>query len=69
MLRLIAELGGYVSTPGKKEMPGTQTLWIGLQRTYDFAMAWKTFGPDVGDRHRTPDGNGDDDVGNTENDM
>jgi hypothetical protein len=46
MLRLVGELGGWVATPGKKEMPGTKTIWIGLQRMHDFAKAWKTFGPD-----------------------
>lgn len=45
MLRLIGELGGWVATPGKAEMPGPQTTWIGLQRMHDFARAWNTFGP------------------------
>jgi hypothetical protein len=43
MLHLIASLGGYVERP--KSEPGTQTLWIGLQRMYDLAWAWDTFGP------------------------
>jgi len=43
MVHLIASLGGYVERP--KSEPGTQTLWIGLQRTYDLAWAWDTFGP------------------------
>jgi hypothetical protein len=43
MVHLIASLGGYVERPGSE--PGTQTLWIGLQRTYDLAWAWDTFGP------------------------
>jgi len=46
MIRLIGELGAWVSTPGKSEMPGPQTTWIGLQRVQDFARAWKLFGPD-----------------------
>ena len=45
MLCLIGELGGWVATPGKKEKPGPQTTWIGLQRMHDFATAWNTFGP------------------------
>jgi hypothetical protein len=45
MLRLIGELGSWVSTPGKKEMPGPKTTWIGLQRMHDFAKAWNLFGP------------------------
>ena len=43
MVHLIASLGGYVERP--RNEPGTQTLWIGLQRMYDLAMAWDTFGP------------------------
>lgn len=43
MVHLIASLGGYVERPGSE--PGTQTLWIGLQRMYDLAWAWDTFGP------------------------
>jgi len=43
MIRLIASLGGYVMR--RKTHPGTQTLWIGLQRAYDLARAWDTFGP------------------------
>ncbi len=46
------ELGGWVSTPGKKEMPGPQTTWIGLQRVQDFARAWKIFGPDTQNRQK-----------------
>lgn len=45
MIRMIGELGGWVSTPGKTEMPGPQTTWIGLQRVHDFARAWNAFGP------------------------
>ncbi len=45
MIRLIGELGGWVSRPGKGEMPGPQTTWIGLQRVHDFARAWNIFGP------------------------
>jgi hypothetical protein len=43
IVRLIAGLGGYVERPHSE--PGTQTLWIGLQRMYDLAWAWDTFGP------------------------
>ena len=43
MVRLIASLGGYVERP--KSEPGPQTVWIGLQRMYDLAWAWGTFGP------------------------
>jgi hypothetical protein len=43
LVHLIASLGGYVERPHSE--PGTQTLWIGLQRMYDLAWAWDTFGP------------------------
>jgi len=43
IVHLIARLGGYVEHP--QNQPGPQTLWIGLQRMYDLAWAWDTFGP------------------------
>lgn len=43
MVHLIASLGGYVERP--KSEPGAQTVWIGLQRMYDLAWAWDSFGP------------------------
>jgi hypothetical protein len=43
MVHLVASLGGYVKRPNSE--PGPQTLWIGLQRMYDLAWAWETFGP------------------------
>lgn len=43
---MVAQLGGYVIR--KNSPPGPQTIWIGLQRTYDFALCWKTFGPESG---------------------
>jgi hypothetical protein len=43
MVHLIASLGGYVERPNSE--PGAQTLWIGLQRMYDLAWAWDSFGP------------------------
>ncbi len=45
MVRLIAQLGGYVNLPGRKDEPGPQTVWIGLQRMHDLAWAWNLFGP------------------------
>lgn len=44
LIRLIASLGGYVIR--KKTQPGPQTLWIGMQRLHDLALAWEAFGPD-----------------------
>jgi hypothetical protein len=43
LVRAIARLGGFIDRP--KNHPGTQTLWIGLQRSYDLSNAWDTFGP------------------------
>ena len=43
IVHLIAGLGGYIERP--KSEPGPQTVWIGLQRMYDLAWAWDTFGP------------------------
>jgi hypothetical protein len=38
MVRIVAGLGGYLN--GKHDgFPGSQTLWIGLQRVQDFAIA------------------------------
>jgi hypothetical protein len=45
MIRLMAQLGGYVNHPGRHDPPGPQTVWLGLQRTRDLAWAWNTFGP------------------------
>jgi transposase-like protein/transposase Tn5 family protein len=45
MVHLIASLGGYVERP--KSEPGPQTVWIGLQRMYDLAWAWDSFGPET----------------------
>lgn len=45
MVCLIAQLGGYVNQPKRKDPPGPQTVWIGLQRMHDLAWAWDVFGP------------------------
>jgi hypothetical protein len=44
IIRMIATLGGYVDR--KSTQPGTQTLWLGLQRVNDLAQAWDAFGPE-----------------------
>ena len=46
MVRLVAQLGGYVKRK-RSNLPGPQTTWIGLQRMHDFALSWKLFGPDA----------------------
>jgi hypothetical protein len=45
MIRLTAQLGGYINRPGRKDSPGVQTVWIGMQRMQDLALAWSIFGP------------------------
>jgi hypothetical protein len=47
MIRLIAQLGGYVNRPKRKDPPGPQTVWLGMQRMCDLAWAWETFGPET----------------------
>jgi hypothetical protein len=41
-IRLVASLGGFLGRKGDGE-PGTQTLWLGLQRLDDIVEAWKVF--------------------------
>ena len=43
LIHMIATLGGYIDRP--KTNPGTQTLWIGVQRLHCYSLAWDTFGP------------------------
>ncbi|HEY2147918.1 MAG TPA: IS4 family transposase, partial [Pirellulales bacterium] len=45
VLKLVAHLGGYINRPKRKDPPGPQTIWLGLQRARDLAWAWNTFGP------------------------
>ncbi len=42
---MVAGLGGYLDRKNDTP-PGTKSIWIGLQRTIDFAMAWQAFGPE-----------------------
>ncbi len=42
MLRMVAELGGFLGRKGDGE-PGAQTLWRGLQRLDDITLAWLAF--------------------------
>lgn len=46
MVRMVARLGGYVDRK-RDDPPGAQTIWIGLQRTYDLALSWRLFGPEA----------------------
>jgi hypothetical protein len=45
MIRMIGQLGGWVNRPNRKDLPGVQTIWLGLQRMHDLASAWVVFGP------------------------
>jgi len=40
--RMVGSLGGFLGRKSDGE-PGTQTLWLGLQRLDDIAAAWKIF--------------------------
>lgn len=42
VMRMIAALGGFLGRKGDGE-PGTQTLWLGLQRFDDIVTAWLIF--------------------------
>lgn len=44
MVRLVAQLGGYVNRK-RKDPPGPQTVWLGLQRLHDITLCYQTFGP------------------------
>ena len=41
---MVASLGGYLNRKCDGP-PGPKTMWVGLQRMVDFALAWKSFGP------------------------
>ena len=45
MVRLVAQLGGYVNKKDREDEPGPQTVWLGMQRLHDIALCWETFGP------------------------
>ena len=46
MVRLVAQLGGYVNR-SRPDEPGPQTVWLGLQRAHDIARCWRSFGPET----------------------
>ncbi|MDR0705443.1 MAG: hypothetical protein LBF88_10715, partial [Planctomycetaceae bacterium] len=43
MIKLVAQLGGYVAHSKNSKPPGVETIWKGMQRTKD--RAWETFSP------------------------
>jgi hypothetical protein len=54
-LPMLAQLGGYVNYPNRKDPPGPQTVWLGMQRMYDLALGWNLFGPGAVNReHAEP---------------
>lgn len=44
MVYMIASLGGHLGRTHDGP-PGPKTMWIGMQRMIDLALAWRTFGP------------------------
>ena len=42
VIRLIASFGGFLGRKGDGE-PGVKTIWIGLQRVYDFAAGIRAY--------------------------
>ena len=42
MIRMVASLGGFLGRKRDGE-PGPQSMWIGMQRMNDFAIAWPIF--------------------------
>ncbi len=49
MIRLVAQLGGYVNR-ARDDEPGPQTVGLGMQRVHDLALCWNLFGPGAGKR-------------------
>lgn len=41
-IRMVASLGGFLGRKGDGE-PGTKSIWLGLQRLDDIAVAWEIF--------------------------
>ena len=54
MVRLVAQLGGYINRANRKDEPGPQTMWLGLQRMQDLAQAWRLFGPETRQKNQSP---------------
>jgi len=42
-IKMVAILGGYVNSKNAG-MPGVKTMWRGISRLMDFALAWEVFG-------------------------
>jgi len=52
-VRLVATLGGFLGRKGDGE-PGTQTLWLGLQRLDDLTAMWKLLSAHFAPHLRSP---------------
>ncbi len=52
-IRLVAMLGGFLGRKGDGE-PGTQTLWLGVQRLDDLTAMWKLMSVDIAPHLRSP---------------
>jgi hypothetical protein len=44
MIRMIAQLGGYIQR-SRDDEPGPQTVSLGMQRMHDISQCWRAFGP------------------------
>lgn len=55
MVRMVAQLGGYVNKKNRKDEPGPQTVWLGMQRLHDIALCWDIFGPGAKGHHAVPE--------------
>jgi hypothetical protein len=52
-IRMVASLGGFLGRKGDGE-PGTQTLWLGLQRLDDIASGWHAYSQIFSQRGKPP---------------
>lgn len=55
MVRMVAQLGGYVNKKNRTDEPGPQTVWLGMQRLHDIALCWEIFGPGTRGRKTAPE--------------
>lgn len=53
MIRLIAQLGGYINR-ARDDEPGPQTVSLGMQRMHDITQCWRAFGPDTWPQKKIP---------------
>jgi hypothetical protein len=52
-IRMVATLGGFLGRKGDGE-PGTQALWLGLQRLDDLTAMWKLLSVNFAPHLRSP---------------